>query len=163
MASFVDIRTVRLAIGDPAGIIAIVQVADPSALPADPDQQTAYMVQSTGRYMVTDKESGVVAADYHTAELLISDLQISQLITTYDVDKAPCEAYGILASRIGSKLRLVSTKSGAESTQYVALLDAYNYYKHLATDCVETKNANDLNTTGRFGKTRQPQVGGGNL
>jgi hypothetical protein len=163
MASFADICKVRLEIGDPAGIINITQVATPADLPTDPYQQVAYFVLSTGRFMATDKESGAAPADYHTLELFISNTQISQLITAYDVEGAPCQAYGIIASRIGSKLRVKSMSSGAESTEYVALMDAYRYYKSLAADCTEKKNGDDLNTTGRYGKTSQPEIGGGNL
>lgn len=162
MASFADISSVRLTIADPAGIIALAQVATAADLPAAPGQQTAYLVQSTGRYMVSEEQSAA-PGDYHDMELLISDAQISQLIATFGVDGAPCQAYGVLAARIGAKLRLVSTSSGAESTQYVALLDAYNYYKGLAKDCTESKNKVDLNTTGRYGRTRQPRIGGGNV
>jgi hypothetical protein len=161
MASFADIRTVRLTIGDPAGVVEIAQAADPSALPSAPGQQTAYLVASTGRYMTTEIESGAIPADYHSLELLISDAQISQLIAEYGVTLAPCKAYGVMASRLGSKLRLVRTQSGAESTQYLALLDAYKYYKSLAADCADKVDADDLNTTGRWGRTRQPRIAGG--
>ncbi len=163
MATFVDIRTVRLAIGDPPGVIAIVQVATLADLPPDPDQQTAYQVQSTGRYVFTEKESGAVVADYASLELLLSDAQISQLITSYGVDGAPCKAYGVIATKLGGRLRVASMSTGAESTTYTSLRDSYEYYKGLAADCAAEKNAKDLNTTGRFGRTHQPHIGGGNL
>lgn len=163
MATFVDIRSVRLAIGDPPGVIALVQVATPGDLPPAPDQQTAYQVQSTGRYVFTEKESGAVGDDYSTLELLLSDAQISQLITAHGVDGAPCHAYGMIASRLGSRLRVASMSTGAESTTYTSLRDSYEYYKGLAADCAAAKNAKDLNTTGRFGRTHQPHIGGGNL
>jgi hypothetical protein len=163
MATFAEIRTVRLAIGDPAGVIEVAQVADPAALPLDPGQQAAYMVQSTGRYMVTDKETGAVPADYATVDLLISDLQISQLVAAYGVDLAPCKAYGVIAARLWGRLQVVRTNSGAESTEYTSLDVTYRYYKALAADCKAEQDSINLNSTGRMGRTRQPQVGGGNI
>lgn len=163
MATFADIRTVRLAVGDPPGVIALLEVAVPEDLPPAPGQQTAYRVQSTGRYMYSEKEDGAVLADYEALELLLSDAQVSQLITTYGIEDAPCRAYGVIASRLGSKLRISSMSTGSESTTYTPLRELYEYYKRLAEDCVAAKNAVNLNTTGRYGATKQPEVAGGNV
>jgi len=163
MATWDEIKILRLAINDPADVIDIVAVANSAALPATPAQQTAYYVQDIEHYVSTELESDVVEGDYSQLELLLSDSFVESLIDTYGASKAVCRAYKTITSRLGSKLRLQSTSSGAESSSYTALRDMYDYYKNLSKDCEEVLDEDEHNAAGRFGKMHQPRIAGGNV
>lgn len=157
MATFNQIKSVRLRIADPANVINIIQVATPDALPDTPAQQTAYQVQSTGYYMVHD------GAAYVQAELRVSDEYIITLIDTYGTELAICRAYQMIIAQLGNQLTLVRNQSGAESAQYVALKEALDYYRQVKQDCDDQYDSDNSNSTGRFYRSRQPRIAGGNL
>lgn len=154
MATFTQIKTVRLQIADPANVINILQV---SSLPVTPAQQTAYYVTSTQFYMIHD------GAAYVQAELRVSDEYLGTLIDTYGVALAVCRAYRMILAQLGNQLMLIRTQSGAESTQYQDLLKVMDYYRQMKEDCDEQNNKDNLNSTGRFYQTEQPDIAGGNL
>lgn len=163
MTDWEKIKDVRLKIDDPQDFINLETVATPSALPATPVKQTAYRVESTGGYYETIVESGAISTDYTYVEIQISDTQLLSIISTVGQEKAPCRALNRIAAKIGSQLGIVRTQDGAESTQYLALLDAYKYYKSLAADCAEIVKEDSGNNSGRYGLSSQPEIGGGNL
>jgi len=160
---FENIVNVRLAVNDPPNIINILEVDDKDSLPASPVPQTAYYTTDTGYYWITDKAELVIAADWETADLFISDTQILTIITALGVDSAPCRILKLIARKLGAKIPLVKTTSGADSTEYVKLIDLYNYYEMLAAECSEINSADNNANTGNMYTMKQPEIGGGNL
>lgn len=163
MTDWEKIKDVRLKIDDPQGYVNLETVATPSALPTAPAKQTAYRVESTGGYYDTTKTSGAIPADYTYVEIQISDAQLLALIDDLGYQKAACRALNRIAAKLGAQLGIVRTQDGAESTEYLSLLDAYKYYKMLANDCKEIINEDSGNNSGRTGLSSQPEIGGGNL
>lgn len=161
--SFADIKPVRLAIDDPAGVIDILEVANSAALPAAPQPQTAYRTQDTGIYYETSKLSGAVLADWSVIELRISDSSLQTIYNQLGEAKTICRAFARIASKLGNELRIIRNQTGSESTEYATARDLYAYYKGLAEDCAAV-NASDAGTsTGRYGTMKQPEIAGGCL
>jgi len=163
MATFNQIKQLRLRIGDPAGVINIIQVSTLEDLPETPRQQTAYYVISTRYYMQTSLLSGAKPSDYTEINLRISDEYLQDLIDAYGVEASICKAYKWIIARLGNELVLVRNSTGAESTEYQRILDMLNYYKQVAKDCTDEYNKSQLNSTGRFYKSKQPNIAGGNI
>jgi len=162
MATFDELKEVRLTISDPSGIIDIIQIADSSLLPASPAQQTAYRLTDTGRYMSTELESGATATDYVTESLYLSDNMIESLIDAFGVNISVCKCYDLIKNKLGRML-IKSQTAGTTSTTYTDLKTLYDYYKKLADDCAESNRVADGNSTGRYGATHHIHVAGGNL
>lgn len=163
MATFEQIKEVRLRINDPEGYQDFLEVADAASLPADPATYTAYKVLSSGAYVATDLESGATAADYQTLPLRVSDARLSSWIDLYGVDIAECKALQAIVSRIGSELNIKRLDGGAETTEYQSLKDLYGYYRDMWNDCKDRVKENTGNSTGRYGTSSQPQIAGGNI
>lgn len=162
--SFAEIKPVRLAIDDPAGVIDIIEVANSVALPAAPQPQTAYRTQDTGIYYETSKLSGATyPEDWSVIELLISDSSLQTIYNQLGEAKTICRAFQHISRKLGNQLRIVRTETGSESTEYAKLSELYAYYKGLAEDCAAA-NASDAGTsTGRYGTMKQPEIAGGCL
>lgn len=162
--SFVEIKPIRLAIDDPAGVIDIIEVANSAALPASPQPQTAYRTQDTGIYFQTPKLSGAsYPDDWSVIELKIADSTLQTLYNQLGEAKAICRAFGLIARKLGNELRIIRNQTGSESTEYATASELYAYYKGLAEDCAAV-NASDAGTsTGRYGTMKQPEIAGGNL
>lgn len=160
MATFEEIKEVRLRIDDPVGFINIEEVA---ALQAVSSPQTAYKLTTDSNYYSTDKLTGAVPADYEILELLVSDTRISLWIDEGDIDSATCRALKQIINKLGKELQLVRITAGADTTQYTALKDTYEYYKGILADCKDVKRTNDNNSTGRIGCMIVPEVAGGEI
>lgn len=163
MTEWESIKDIRLKIDDPQGFINFETVSVQSALPENPAGQTAYRVESTGGYYETSKSSGAISSDYSYIDIQISDAQLLAIISDLGQNKAACRALNRIAAKLGAQLGIVRTQDGAESTEYLSLLDAYKYYKMLANDCKEIINEDSGNNSGRAGLSSQPEIGGGNL
>jgi len=148
-----DLRSVRIKLSDPAGVIALEEV---TALPASPAAQTAYLVTSTGVYSVYD--SGT--ASWEQVDLLISDTVLTTMLATLSVNDTVRRAINIILAGLYSKRQVTRIDSGAESTQYQALSDLINLYTALKAaykeETAETASAN----TGRIVQTTRPPIGG---
>jgi len=163
MATRAQIIELRIRIADPAGVIGIIDVADPSTLPAVPAQQTAYYVTSTGFYMTCELLSGATPGDYVQAPLRISDTYLAAMIDSVGLARAICNSFAMIKTQLGNQLVLVKNTSGAESAEYTKLLEMYSYYKQLERDCKDSNDETNLNSTGRMYKSQQPEIAGGNL
>lgn len=163
MATFTEIKTLRLDISDPANYIDLVEVATPSLLPAAPGSQTAYKVMSTGKYMATDTETGAVAADYEAVELQLSDDRLSLWLGSYVYDEAVIYALKAIIKRLGGQLYLVKNETGNEKAEYIKLLDLYEYYKQLLKRAKDDLNTVELNSTGKWSSSTNPEIAGGNI
>lgn len=165
MATFAEIKEVRLRISDPYLFIDMLEVATPASLPMTPAIQTVYKAASDGGYYATVADSPVtVPDDYDLQELRISDTRITAWIDYDGVNYATCRALKQIVAQLGVELGgLKRTSTGAEDTEFQDIEKLYNYYKGLLDDCrEETKKANG-NSTGRLGKMSDPEIAGGNL
>lgn len=151
MATFTEIKTVRLTINDPSGFIDIQEV---SSVPSPAANQTAYKLTTSGAYV--DGDSVVL-------DLYISDLRLGALIDAYGVAQAICQSYKIISGKLGSELRLKKNQTGAEVSEYTALQDLYYYYKDLYAVCSNDYQKASGNTTGRYKRFKAPEVAGGNV
>ena len=163
MATRDEVIEVRIRIADPAGTIAIEDVATVSALPETPDPQTVYYVTTTGKYMKTDLESGATVSDYYVVKLRVADAYLEQLIDTYGVDLAVCKAYSLILVQLGNELKIVKMTDGAESTEFQDIINMMNFYRQMKQDCQDQYNSDNNNSSGRMFRTRQPRIAGGNL
>jgi hypothetical protein len=148
-----ELFEMRLRINDPADIIAIEAV---DSLPASPVAQTAYRLSTNGTYNTNDGTS------WSVLELELSDARILSTIDSLG-DAAECRLLSYITRKLGSKLFLVKNTSGADSTEYVKVLDLYNYYKQLMADCKAERKSDLGKNTGRVGKISTPTIAGGNL
>jgi hypothetical protein len=163
MVTFAEIKAFRLDISDPADYIDIISVANPAALPSEPNIQTAYYVESSGVYVGCDKTSGATADDYEVIQLLLSDARISTWLASYSHDEAVVYGLKAIIKQLGRQISLKRTGTGTEDTEFTALIDMYDYYKGiLAMQQKEVEKAAGTNT-GIWGSMEQPEIAGGNL
>ena len=163
MATITQIRNLRIDVNDPPDIINITAAATPAALPTEPEPQTVYYITSTSRYVQTEKTSGAIPDDFKTVGLYLSDSKISALIDKHGYDKALYKALKLISAKLGSKLMLVKNQNGADSVEYLKLLDLYKYYKGLVADFKEEDEETNNNDTGRMGRSHHVHIAGGNL
>lgn len=161
MASWDQIKDIRLLVNDPPGFVDIVAVANAAALPTAPAQQTCYYLQDTKHYKATEKESGAVAADYTARWLRVSDERISDLVDTLGADSARCRVLRLLATKLGAEMQLSRTSMGGDESAYTSLRDMYAYYQGLASECEAEIAADAENSTGRAARMTSPEIAGG--
>lgn len=150
MATFEQIKQVRLTVDDPSGFLDILES---STYPLNPAYRTAYLI--SGRYVYTNETSGASEDDYTPASYRLSDAQIGAWI---DSGKdAVQEAYKAIIARIGNEMLIVRSQTGAESTQFVTLKDLYDYYKSMIIDNQGSGHS------GRWAGSTAPEIAGGNL
>lgn len=150
MATFNEIKEVRLTIGDPQGVINILEVADFASIPATPARQTAYKTVDTGYYYV----------DGEAVDLRMSDERISGWIDDGGSDYAICQSIQQILNQIGRELIITKDTSGAESTDFINLTTLRTYYEKLkATYSLESKEIK----TGIWGQAKQPTIAGGEV
>ena len=154
-----DLATARIKLSDPAGVIALADVATYADLPSSPASQTAYRVLDTGVYYKYD--SGMSA--WSAVDLLISDDRLQNLIDLYGINKTVQRAISIILSGLYAKRQAVQVSSGAESTQYQTLSDIITFYNALKAEYAEEDATDNAVNTGRIGRFRAPAVGGFDL
>jgi hypothetical protein len=160
MATFAQIKEVRLKTDDPSGFINLLEV---SSLPSAPANQTAYKLTSAGTYHATDV-AAPLAADWETLDLFVSDTRIGEWIDTDGVLYATCQSVKQIIVKLGQSMKLKRSDSGAESTEWTALNDAYAFYKGLLATCTDEYNKSKSVAAGRWGGSRSnPDLYGGNV
>ena len=151
MATFADIKSVRLKIKDPLGYINLVEV---DAYPYPPANQTAYTMVDSGAYQIYKNNCWV------DLKLEISDASISTYIDLYGVDKAVVQCVQEILMSVGKSMGTLRFNSGTESVEYQTLKSIYDFYKgmiaSLNDDIQETSGTN----TGRFVPTLNARIGG---
>ncbi len=163
MATRTEITDLRLLVNDPPGFVLIAEVADSTALPQAPTQQTCYYLQDVERYVSTHKETGAVSGDYETQRIRISDAAISNLIDSVGADKARCRVLRLITTKLGADMQLAGISMGGDETTYTSLRQMHEYYRRLTEDCEADVADDAYNTTGRVGHTADPQIAGGLL
>lgn len=151
MATFADIKSVRLKIKDPLGYINLIEVDE---LPESAESQTAYTITDSGVYQ---KLTGTT---WSTLKLEISDASISTYIDLYGVDKAVIKCVQEILMSVGKALGMVKFDSGTESVQYQTLSSVYAFYKSMLDSLKEDINETAGTNTGRFIPTLHARIGG---
>ena len=159
MASFDDIKALRLKISDPSGVIDILSVASVSALPASPLRQTAYLKADISEYVRYDFD--LLAWD--VLPLKISDERLGALIDLWGVSDSTPKAIRAIMATLGQEMQLKRITMGADSTEYLTLKDAYDFYKMLINEYMVESAEESGSTTGRYFRTRQPRIAGGHV
>lgn len=151
MATFADIKSVRLKIKDPLGYINLIEV---DTLPETAASQTAYTLTDSGVYQ---KLSGNT---WSTLKLEISDASIGTYIDLYGVDKAVVKCVQEILMSIGKNMGMVSFNSGTESVQYQTLSSIYSFYKSMLNSLKEDIQETAGTNTGRFVPVIHARIGG---
>jgi hypothetical protein len=151
MATFADIKSVRLKIKDPLGYINLIEVSE---LPATVASQTAYTLTDSGVYQ---KLSGTT---WSTIKLEISDASIGTYIDLYGVDKAVVKCVQEILMSVGKSLGMVQFNSGTESVQYQTLKSVYDFYKAMLDSLKEDISESTGTNTGRFVPVAHATIGG---
>lgn len=163
MATFAQIKEIRIRVDDPPGFQDFIEAANAAALPAVPAPYAAYKLTDTGAYVATELESGAASSDYSRLDLRVSDARISSWIDSYSLDQAECFALSAIAQRLAADLNIKRASVGSEDVEYTSLLDAYRYYKELSDQCKEDFRESQNNSTGRYGTTVAPEIAGGEV
>ena len=163
MATWTEIKTVRLAIHDPSQVIDLETVATLAVWPTLPKRQTAYRVEATEAYMIGEWLEPTVLSGYAELELQLSDARITDWIDEHGVADARCYALRDITRTLWAEASLVRTQTGAESSEFNTLLDVYKFYKGLAADCHAEVRTDAANSTGKLFTTSQSEIAGGNL
>lgn len=154
MATFSDIREVRLTISDPSGFIDFLEVANFAALPGTPVAQTAYKTTDTTTYY--GKDSGT----WEALKLRVSDSRISGWIDTFGTDGAARKSVEAIIAGLPAEYMMVSNGDGAEKTEFQKLDVVEKFYRNLLAALTP---ASATSVTGRYVKTKNPVIAGGNV
>lgn len=156
MATFAQIKTVRLILNDPANFIDLLSVANTAALPASPAPQTAYFVADISIWKLHNGTAYVSITD-----LQVSDSRIGEWFDAYGESVAVVRGYAAIIQRLGQMLQMVKNSAGAESTEYTSLDKMLAYYRRVSADYSALVASEASKDTGRWGKLAAPEIAGG--
>jgi len=157
MATFAQIKEVRLSINDPVGgAERIVDFLEVATLPAvgSAVAQTGYKLTTNGTYNV------VVDGAFTVIPVQVSDSRIGGWIDTFGIDGAIRKSVQAIISGLASQLQLVRNSDGAESSEFIKLNDLHTFYRNMLAD-LPTEST--VTPTGMFMRTVTPVIAGGNL
>lgn len=149
MATFAQIKEIRLQIADPAGFIDLQEAV---SFPVSPAPQTGYLID--GVYYET--ATSVI-------ELQVSDIRLDVWYDSHGTTGAVLRGLRTIIAQLSAKLPIVRSDSGAESTQYTSLVNQYAYYKSRLIDAESQDNKSNNNSTGRWAASATLEVAGGNV
>lgn len=151
MATFSQIKQVRLTVKDPHGYIDLQEV---DAYPFPAASQTAYTMTGSGVYQIYKGNCWV------DLKLSISDEQIGLLVDLYGVDKATIRVLQSIINALGQEMRIAQHNDGVESIVYTNLTTLYNFYKGMKETLQEDISSDAGTNTGRSFHTCSRPVGG---
>lgn len=157
MATFADIKEVRLSINDPVGgAERIVDFLEATTLPAlgSAVAQTGYKLTTNGTYNL------VVDGAFAVIPVQVSDSRISGWIDAFGVDGAIRKSIQAIIQGLASQLQLVSNSDGAESSEWIRLNDLHLFYRNMLADMTPQESST---STGLFMTTKTPTISGGYL
>jgi hypothetical protein len=163
MTTLAQIFNLRITINDPPDIIQILSVNDFTDLPASPKSQTAYYVKNDAAYLISNVLTGATLDNYEIQSLFLSNSVISNLIDIHGFNKAVYKAILLIMPKLANKLLMVRNTNGAESIEYISLLNLQSYYKKLMADFKDDAMEKSNNNTGRTMQMKTPAIAGGNL
>ena len=155
MATFAELKELRLKISDPSGVIDILSVANAAALPASPVRQTAYLEVDPGDYVLYDFD----LLQWNSLDLKVSDTRLTALIDLWGAADSIPKAIRAIMATLGQGMQIKRITSGADSTEYLTLKDAYEYYKMLIEQYREETAEEAGTSAGRYLRIRRPGAG----
>jgi hypothetical protein len=158
MASWADLKELRLKTCDPDGYIDLDTVANVAALPVAPKGQTAYRKEDSGDYVAYDAE----LLAWGPVKLEVSDARAMAMVDAYGSASraAPYMVRQIMAG-LGAKMRIARSQGGAGSTDFVNLTTLYNFYKGIIETFEVEAAVEEGASEGRYLRTKRPSIGGG--
>lgn len=156
MATFAQIKEVRLTVSDPAGFIDFVEVANQAALPDPAAAQTAYKAVDSGTYFWFNSDT----SSYEPVKLRVSDGRIGGWIDAFGTDGAILKSVQAIVSSLPGEMMIVKNDDGAESTEFLKLLDIQKFYQNWLRDLTP---ADVASPSGVYLKTKKPCIAGGNV
>ena len=153
MATFSEIKEVRLRVDDPDGFIDIQDVT--GDLPGSPVNQTAY--RHEGLYKYHDGNEWV------TLNLYVSDTRLGVWYDANGEDYACMKAIEQIITKLGKEIRLKRSDVGAESTEWTGLQDLLRYYEKLLATFQEDYKETVNKAGPRWGGSSAPEISGGNV
>ena len=152
MATFAELKELRLKISDPSGVIDILSVANAAELPAVPARQTAYLEVDTGDYVLYDFD----LAEWNVLPLKISDSRLANFIDLWGTADSVTRAIRAIMATLVQAMQIKRFTSGADSTEYLTLKDAYECYKMLIEQYMQEDAQDEGTSTGRYLRMRTP-------
>jgi hypothetical protein len=146
---FSILKSVRLKLKDPA---AVIDIAEASTIPTTVEYQKAYRV--AGQYYVYNGTA------WARVNLNISDDSLNTLIESKGENGAIVAAIPIIITGLLDEMRVVRMASGAESTEFLSLVDALNFYKSLRGIYQNEEAVEENTSTGRMFRSCKPTIGG---
>lgn len=157
MATFVQIKEVRLSINDPVGPSErIVDFLEVATLPSvgSAVTQTGYKLTTNGTYNI------VVDGAFTVIPVQASDSRISGWIDAFGVDGAIRKSIQAIIQGLAAQLQLVRNSDGAESSEFIKLNDLHRFYRDMLADMTPQESSV---SSGMLMKTKTPCIAGGNL
>ena len=151
-----SLKSVRMKIRDPLGVIDLDHVTNQAALPVTPKRQTAYRTDDTGTYWQFDE--GLQA--WGAKDIRVSDETLNGIIDAKGVTGAVGPAIDEIIAGLYSELPLVQSSSGSENLQFMKLSEALAFYERLKKIYADAVAENENMNTGKFVCTPQRVVGG---
>lgn len=162
MATFAEIKEIRLILDDPPGFIDILSVANTGLLPAVPAPQTVYLILSDNSYMSTEEISGATPLDYERQELLFSDDTIGDIVDNYP-DNIISKLIKMALPKLLRRMQIVRNQSGTEDIQFITLKEKYDAYKDLLKEYEDDESKTAGTNTGQYLQTSNPTIAGGDI
>jgi hypothetical protein len=156
MATFSEVKAVRLTINDPAEFIDIIQVANLAALPVSPAPQVAYNLLDTGAYMMHNGSAYVPITD-----LQVADSRIGEWVDGFQQQGAVIRSFAAIITKLGARLQMVKNSDGAESTEYTSIDKMLAFYRQISADYSAIASGEEKRSTGRWGKGQAIEIAGG--
>lgn len=162
MATFAEIKAVRLKIADPPDFIDIVSVATTANLPLVTAPQTVYKVLADDSYMYTENLIHAIPLDYIRCDVLFSDDFIGNIIDNYP-NNIMTKLLRFALIKITNKMEIIRNSTGVEDIQFVSLNERLNAYKKLLQDYEDEEKADSGNNVGQYLRTENPTICGGDI
>jgi hypothetical protein len=156
-----QIASIRIKIYDPEGAIKIIKIDNLSNLPENSPKNIAYFVSETSNYMMANGDAPYTQDSYKICDISISDEEISKIITDFGAANAIEICIRRIMSQLGKKMSLASMQNGSESFNFTSLREMYDFYKSLIESYKIQNNILSKNSTGKIGKSRTVEIGGG--
>lgn len=158
MATFAEIKEVRLRIDDPPGMIDILEAG---SFPSAPMPQTAYKISDI--YYSSEPLSEAVEANYERLTLYVSDSRIGAWFDADGEDYACVQALKNIIARLGRMLKIRKEDTGAEGTEWNSLKETHEYYRNLLASFQADYDDSKSQAGPVWGASSTPEIAGGNL
>jgi hypothetical protein len=155
MATFAEIKAVRLTLNDPADFIDLKSVATSADLPVSAPKNVAYKIIDYDSYVYFN------VTWINLDDMQISDSRISDWIDVYQVSGAVIRGFDAIIQRLGQKLQMSKNSDGAESTEYTSLDSMLKYYRQIKSDYAALTASEVKQDTGIYGHISDKEISGG--